>query len=83
MLKVFFIIQTVIGVRITYTLPRIFELLLKPIWWNSLTRYTRRPITENQVRMWDNWEYKFVLPGCPALAQRVSVGHSGITGEYS
>ena len=30
------------------------------------------------MRVWDNWEYELVIPGCPTLARRVNVGHPGI-----
>ena len=33
--------------------------------------------------MLDNQEYELVIRGCPTSAKRVSVGHSGITIEYS
>ena len=30
-----------------------------------------------------HWEYELVVSGCPTRAQRMSVGHPGITSEYS
>ena len=52
-------------------------------WVHGFIDVTYNHMQKKQVRMWDNQEYKWVIPGSPTRARRVSLGRPGITSEYS